>query len=199
MSPKFIDNSLPHHSDEEFDAVYPLKIQTLSGTHWTPVEVAKLATDFLVQKEGTKVLDIGSGVGKFCLVAAALSSGYITGVEQRESLVRVSNKIAQRYQLDRAEFIHDNILSINFQNYDAFYFFNSFEENRDHSNLIDDEVSYSNQLYDDYSNYLYEQFDLLPLETRIATFCSESDIIPESYVMVRAERKGKLKLWIKKH
>lgn len=189
----------PFDSDEGFDALLPLKIRKLSSTHWTPVEVAKRVAQFLVQSENSRILDIGSGVGKFCLTAATLSSGHFMGIEQRESLVRLSRKIAHKYQIDRAEFICANILSIDFKEYDAFYFFNSFQENLDLSNRIDDDVQYNPSQYKAYNEHLFEQFGALPQGTRVATYCSPSIIIPEHYVMVRSEIKGKLKFWEKRY
>ena len=189
----------PFDTDEDFDAALPLKIRKLSSTHWTPVEVAKRVAQFLAQSENRKILDIGSGVGKFCLTAASASAGHFTGVEQRDALVRLSRKIAQKYHIDRAEFLCANILSVDFKEYDAFYFFNSFQENLDLSNRIDDDVQYNPSQYKAYNEHLFEQFRALPQGTRVATYCSPSAMIPEHYVVVRSEIKGKLKFWEKRY
>ena len=57
-------------NDTNFDQMYPIRIQKLSKMHWTPIEIANKAAKFLAYRPGIKVLDIGSGVGKFCLVGA---------------------------------------------------------------------------------------------------------------------------------
>lgn len=199
MSSERIYESLPNDSDEEFDAIFPIKIQKLSSRHWTPVKVVKRATRFLIQKEGTKVLDIGSGAGKFCLVGASVSSGIFTGVERREPLVHLSRKIAQKYEVKRVNFFHANMLSINFKEYDSFYFFNSFEENRDLTDSIDQELMYSPSNYEAYHGYIYRQFEALPEGTRIVTYCSPRDSVPDSYVLVRSELDETLKFYEKKH
>lgn len=199
MNSESFSSVYPFDSDEGFDAILPLKIKRLSTTHWTPVDVAKRVAHFLVGHENTKVLDIGSGVGKFCLTAATVSSGHFTGVEQREALVKLSRKLAHRFHIDRAEFIQANILSIDFRAYDAFYFFNSFEENLNLTDRIDDDVQYNPSRYKAYSRYLFEQFEVLPQGTRIATYCSPSSIIPEHYVMLGSDIKGKLKFWEKRY
>jgi SAM-dependent methyltransferase len=186
-------------TDEDFDAALPLKIRKLSSRHWTPVIVAKRAAQFLAQNDESRILDIGSGVGKFCLTAATTSAGHFTGVEQRDALIRLSRKIAQKHHINNAYFLHANILTIDFRQFDAFYFFNSFEENRDPTDKIDDEVIYSPSRYAAYNLYLYEQFESLPIGTRIATYCSPTAIIPDQYVMVESEIKGKLKFWEKKY
>ena len=186
-------------SDDEFNTVYPLKIRKLSSRHWTPVSVAKRAGEFLADREGVKVLDIGSGVGKFCLVAAIYSHGHFTGVEQREALIRISTKVATKFRVERVNFIQADIRSIDFRDYDAFYFFNSFEENQDPTDKIDEDTQYDPSLYEANSRFLYQQFDVLPEGTRIVTYCTLSDIIPEGYVQIKSEIKGKLKFWIKRH
>lgn len=192
--------SQPLGTDEDFDALLPLKTRMLSSRHWTPVSIAVRAAEYLAQHEATKVLDIGAGVGKFCLVAASHSpKGEFFGVEQRESLVRLSKKLAQRCQIQRAHFIHANMLNIDFSNYDAFYFFNAFEETLDLTDKIDEDVQYNPNQYLDYTQYIHDQFEMLPIGTRIVTYCSPNSIIPEHYVMIASDVKGKLKFWEKKY
>jgi cyclopropane fatty-acyl-phospholipid synthase-like methyltransferase len=78
--------------DNAFNEIYPEHIKALSQCHWTPVAVAKMAAKFLADDTGKKVLDIGSGAGKFCLVGAASTDGIFYGVEQRASLTKISKK-----------------------------------------------------------------------------------------------------------
>ena len=51
--------------DSTFNMLYSTRIRRLSERHWTPVAIAKIAADYLVNKPNKKVLDIGAGVGKF--------------------------------------------------------------------------------------------------------------------------------------
>ena len=87
QDPRFIE-------DEKFDQIYPARIRKLSPLQWTPVRVAAAATRLLVTMPGTRVLDIGCGPGKFCLVAAALTDGHFTGIEQRGDLATAARKAA---------------------------------------------------------------------------------------------------------
>ena len=57
-------------SDKIFNSLYPKPIQEVAEKHWTPLEVAKKAAAFLATSPDVKILDIGSGSGKFCLTAA---------------------------------------------------------------------------------------------------------------------------------
>src|SRR5690606_3892441 len=115
--------------DDDINAIYPEKIRRLARQHWTPVGVAKRAAEFLADTPGARVLDIGSGAGKFCLVGATYTRGHFTGVEQRGKLAALSNRLAETYNIHNVNFIHQNIMSISFSDYNAFYFYNSFHEN----------------------------------------------------------------------
>ena len=53
-------------SDAQFNKLYPSSIQMLAQRHWTPLVVARKAAGFLAAESNVSVLDIGSGVEKFC-------------------------------------------------------------------------------------------------------------------------------------
>ena len=54
-------------TDKDFDLVYSPVIRALSSRHWTSIKIVKKAVNFLCYKENTKILDVGSGVGKITL------------------------------------------------------------------------------------------------------------------------------------
>ena len=85
--------------DEEFNAIYPERIGKLANRHFTPIAIAKHAAEFLAYNPGAKILDIGSGAGKFCMVGSVYTNGHFTGVEQRESLYHLSNNILKYHHL----------------------------------------------------------------------------------------------------
>ncbi len=184
-------------SDDDFDAMYAEPFRAISEFHFTPVEVAKTAARFLVQKKGAKVLDIGSGAGKFCMVGASCTQGHFTGVEQRESLYLLSEELSSRYAVPNVTFIHSNIREIKFETFDAVYFFNAFYENIAQSDPIDDSVALGKQFYTIYSLYLKKQLDAMPVGTRLATYFSYLDEIPNSYELQCTDFDNKLKMWVK--
>lgn len=183
--------------DAEFNAIYPEWIRKFAQRHWTSVAIAKQAAEFLVDKPGTKVLDIGSGPGKFCMAGASYTKGHFTGVEQRYGLFELSKKLSRCYRIPNVNFIHANITSIEFKDYDAFYFFNSFHENIDLSAKIDNTVDASFELYDLYHQYVYEQLCLTPKGTRLATYWSALKEIPSNYELQFSFYDGLLKFWEK--
>ena len=185
-------------NDHLFNTLYPLRIKKLSERHWTSVEVAKLAADYLVDKPNCKVLDIGSGAGKFCLIGASTTKGRFYGVEQRDSLVKLSQKIAKTNNVNNVEFIHSNITQISFSDYNAFYFYNPFYENIDDSLLIDNKVIIDEKLYFSYSEYVENQLKSTPVGTRLVTYWSMWSEIPEGFDLEFTAYNGKLNFWEKK-
>lgn len=184
-------------TDDSFNSIYPDRIQKLANKHWTSVEVAKQASDFLADQPGTRVLDIGSGVGKFCMVGASYTQGYFIGVEQRNDLIDISETIAERHNIRNVKFIHSNITSIDFSNYDAFYFYNPFYENIALYGQIDDKIPADNGLFDLYCIYTYGQFHALPAGTRLVTYHASSEVIPATFKLIYSLNGGLLKFWQK--
>jgi SAM-dependent methyltransferase len=185
-------------SDERFNQLYPLSIQALAGRHWTPLIVARKAAAFLAAEKNVRILDIGSGVGKFCLAAAySKPQAFYYGVEQRKSLIIEAEIVKKKLQLDNVSFIHGNFTQLDFKNYDHFYFFNSFYENLTGTNKIDDSIEYSHELYNYYNRYLFNQLQQKPAGTKLVTFHSLEDEVPEGYQLVAAEIGSLLKYWIK--
>ena len=52
--------------DTGFESLLSESVQGHSFVHWTPIEVIKVAVDWLGTNKDNRILDIGSGVGKFC-------------------------------------------------------------------------------------------------------------------------------------
>jgi tRNA A58 N-methylase Trm61 len=184
-------------SDEEFDSIYPKQMRAVSEFHFTPVAVAKVAARFLVQKEGTKVLDVGAGAGKFCMIGAVCTAGHFTGVEQRAGLHHLAEQLSKRYKLSNLNLVHSNITAVAFKGYDAAYVFNPFYENIITLNPIDSTVFLDKTLYSLYSFYVKQQLNTMPVGTRLATYFSYLDEVPESYAVQSTDFDDKLKLWTK--
>lgn len=185
-------------SDNQFNKIYPPSIQLLAQRHWTPLVVAKKAADFLAAENEVRVLDIGSGVGKFCLAAASYKpNAFFTGVEQRKSLINHAEAAKEILQLENVSFTNGNFTQIDFRNYDHFYFYNAFYENLAGTDKIDNSIDYSGELYNYYNRYLYKQLEQKPPGTRLASFHSLEDEMPPSYHVVGVEMDSLLKFWIK--
>jgi len=185
-------------SDMQFDQLYPLSVQALASKHWTPLSVAKKAADFLAAENNVRILDIGSGVGKFCLSAAYHKpKAFFYGVEQRRKLISIAEAAKETLRLDNVSFLNCNFTQLAFNNYDHFYFYNPFYENLAGTSKIDDSIEYSTELFNYYNRYLFKQLDERPAGTRLATFHSLEDEVPPNYHVVGSELANLLKFWIK--
>lgn len=185
-------------SDKNFDQLYPLTIRTHSRKHWTPLLIAKMAADFLATESNTRVLDIGSGVGKFCLAAAYYKpKAFFYGVEQRKYLIQYADSAKEILDPENVLFIPGNFTQLDFRQYDHFYFYNSFYENLSGTEKIDNSIEYSGELFNYYNRYLYKQLEQKPAGTKLVTFHSLEDEIPRDYHEVNAAIDNLLKFWIK--
>jgi Methyltransferase domain len=185
--------------DSEFDVIYSNEMKKVSDIHFSPIEVSKIAARYLVDKKGVRILDIGAGAGKFCMIGSSSTEGIFTGVEQRVNLHNLAKSIAQKYNLINVVFINSNITDISFKDFDGFYLFNPFYENMNASGKMDDLVELKRELYDEYSLYVKNQLDSKPLGTKLVTYFSYMTEIPNSYQLQFSDFEGKLKMWEKKY
>ena len=189
------------HEDTQFDAVYPLPIRMVSRRFWTPVDVAQKAARMLRQAGARTVLDVGSGVGKFVLVAAAAEPQMqFVGVEQRPHLVAVARDAQRQLQIQNALFVVAQATASSWRCFDGFYFFNPFAEN----------VFVPGERLDDAAELSEASFrrDVLrtehalreaPLGTAVATYHGMSGRMPACYELSERARAGSdwLRLWVK--
>lgn len=195
---------LPQHptlnidcSDDDFNQIFPEQIREMALRHFTPLEVARQAADYLVSFPGAKVLDIGSGAGKFCLVGAVSTNGNFTGIEQRENLVNLSNEIAAKHGILNSNFINANITEIDFSEYDSFYFYNAFHENIDESARMDKTVETDSRYFGMYSDYVSFALSTQKKGTRLVTYWSSLNEVPAEYEIRFTALNGRLKFWEK--
>lgn len=97
------------------------------------------------------VLDIGSGVGKFC-VAGALAHGRecrFVGIEQRTHLVAAARELARCFGVEhRVAFIEGTLAEASLPAVQAYYLYNPFGENLvEASDALDDRAELSEARY----------------------------------------------------
>lgn len=195
---EFFDEPCPAVEDECFDQIYPPKVRELSWRHWTPVSVAVEAAKLLAKGSQTRILDIGCGPGKFCLVAAAITNASVTGIEQRGDLVAIARRTAFKHGLTNVDIIHGNVTDLQFAGFDAFYLFNPFEENMFPPQKIDSAVPLSTTLYERYVRYVADQLGQKPIGTRVVTYAGSDLEVPAYYDCQQRLFACDLKLWIKR-
>lgn len=197
--PRLLPDSEFFHSrrDQEFDVVFPEAVSRQSVRHWSPVHVCTAAARFLVGDASTRVLDIGCGPGKFCIIGARTTSGHFTGVELRPKLARLAQEVVKEQKVPRVCIEQGDIRDWDFSRFDAFYLFNPFQENTMPSLRIDDDAELGPQLYTGYTTHVREQLMHMPVATRVVTYCGACAEIPPGYDCVKTAFNETLKFWTK--
>ncbi|MDB5212820.1 MAG: hypothetical protein JWO86_747 [Myxococcaceae bacterium] len=185
-------------ADRDLDEVFPLDARRSSKVHWTPVAVAAHAARLLVDQPGMTVLDVGAGVGKFCLVAAATVRARIRGIEQRAHLVEIARDAAVKLGVV-VDFVHGTLDSQDPKAVDGIYLFNPFAENlspmRDR---IDNSVELNPERFRRDVDATERFLAAARPGTRVVTYCGFGGVMPDAYVLQLREWHGSnLELWVK--
>lgn len=184
--------------DALFDQVFPSGQRFRSWLHWTPVDVALRAVALLAPGPRHNVLDVGSGVGKLCLIGAATTSASWFGIEKDAEMVRTANGAAARMHVaDRVRFIEGDLGVLDWTQFDAFYLFNPFGE------LLHDVTDDALERRDRYVacvELVQQRLADAAAGTRVVTYHGFGGEMPDGFVRVHQERArdDELCLWIKR-
>jgi hypothetical protein len=175
--------------DAAFDRFLPPVLHRASGTFWTPLEVAARAARWFRELDVRSVVDVGSGVGKFCIAAALGSSCSFTGIEQRPWLVDTARHLTRLFNVEgRVEFVTGSFGCVVTPPADCYYLFNPFGEN-----LFDREEQLSEDADLSHARYLQDiaaveaLLDSVPIGTYVMTYNGYGGIIPDDYDEVRID------------
>ena len=187
-------------ADVHWDAILAPQYQPHSPQHFTPVEVALRAAQLLSNGKPAKILDVGSGLGKFCLVGALATEAHFTGVERRRALVSEANRLKELLGAERAHFIHGEAMELDWNAFDAFYLFNPFLEHLISQIRLDESVSFSEPEFEKNFRGVQAHLRRAPLGTRVALYHGMGGGIPVGYRRLLKENAGTgfLELWEKK-
>jgi SAM-dependent methyltransferase len=192
-----IDNA----SDAQCDALLPLAVRRVSSVYWTPVRVARRAAQIFDDLGVTRVLDVGSGPGKFCVVAGARAPRIsFVGIEHRPHLVAAAQSLAAAVGASNVTFIHGDATCLPGADFDGFYIFNSFAENRSSADdQFDQTVELSRVRRVDDVMRVERWLSTRDVGTVLLTYHGLGGPIPRSYERVHVETAGSawLRAWRK--
>jgi SAM-dependent methyltransferase len=185
-------------ADRVFDEVFPLAARSPSRVYWTPVEVAVRAAKLLADGPRSTILDIGAGVGKFCIVAAAAVRAEVRGVEHRPHLVEIARQAAAKLGVSPS-FTHGTLEEQDPSNIDGIYMFNPFAENLcPRVDRLDATVELSEDRFWRDIRATERFLTRARVGTRVAIYCGFGGNMPDGYVLAVRERcAGPLELWVK--
>ncbi len=196
MSLRLVD---PIDSFDLFDRQLPAALRYVSRIHWTPPDVAARVAEWLALTPGQRALDVGSGVGKLCVLAGRDSEGVFVGVEQRGALVRQARQLAAAFDVP-AQFIHGDAFDVDWHRFDALYFYNPFDETRFSTGLrIDAAIQIGPGVFDALVARTQSRLEAMPAGMRVVTFHGIGGPMPGGYRLAAREEiaDGALELWVK--
>ncbi len=187
--------------EREFDRYLPEDLRVISALHWTPLKVAAYGARWLASRGVRSVVDVGSGAGKFCVVAAMATDCTLTGLEQRGRLVEVARRLARFYRVsERVTFVEGVYSGAALPPADAYYLFNPFGENiLEQYESIDHDVELSDHRYLCDVAAMERSMREAPVGTHFLLYNGFGGAIPETYEEVRPEADvpDRLDLWQK--
>lgn len=184
-------------SDAAFDALYPDELRPLSRDHWTPIAVALRATEMLAPAANQRVLDVGSGVGKMCIVGALTFPASWYGIERDRSQVMAARQLARQMGIgDATFFLCGELDSLEWGHFDGFYLFNPAG-----SALVDTATKVpfvSLAMVASAVRKIEQELARARPGTRVVTYHGFGGVMPPSFELEASEtiEGGKLQLWI---
>lgn len=186
--------------DQIFDHQLPRRVRMKSAIHFTPVAVVRCAARLLAPRPGMRVLDVGSGPGKFCVVAAReRPEATFVGVELRPHLVVMARRLAARVGVANVSFLQADAMDVDWSTYDAFYFYNPFAEQLRDAFVLDRSLTFNPSRFVEYVTGVRRRLSAAALGTRVVTYHSFGAAVPPGYDLVEGHEIGtdRLELWVK--
>ena len=188
-------------SDRAFDRFLPYHLRLASSQHWTPLVVALRVAGWLDDLAVNTVVDIGSGVGKFCVAAALACHCDFTGLEQRPGLVAAARHLARRFGVDeRVRFVHGALGQCPLPEADAYYLYNPFGENLFGSDEhLGEDVELSDERYERDVAFMEAFLERAMVGTYIIKYNGFGGHMPPTYEPIRLDREmpSVLRVWRK--
>lgn len=182
--------------DKTFDRLYPFSHRLRSWLHWTPLEVARRACNLLAPAPDTRVLDVGSGVGKVCIVGALTTAAQWCGIERDPTMVTLATAAATALAA-RATFRLGEMTAVDWTSFRAFYLFNPFAEILLAST---EEPAVRQARYQESVAFVEAQLAATTPGTRVVTYHGFGGSLERSFDLTHREKMGEaeLCLWIRR-
>ena len=188
--------------DELFDRFLPLRLRVASGVFWTPLVVAARASVWLAEAGVGSVVDIGAGVGKFCVAAALATRCRYIGVEHRARLVAAAGRLARLFRVeDRVTFVTTSLDPHTLPVADAYYLYNPFGENRlGPDGHLDEDVELGEARYRGDVEAVEAVLRDARAGTHVITYNGFGGAVPDGWAQVRVDRTlpNMLRMWVKR-
>lgn len=188
-------------NDSDFDKIFPHYYQLQSAVHWSSIQVAAQIADWIKPLKRKKFIDIGCGVGKLCILLRLLTDHEIYGIEQRRNLVKIANEIIERNNLQNLFVTEENMLDLNWADYDIYYLYNPFQEHvvGEGIGVLEGNVDFDKKHFVHYTSEVFRQLAWAAPGKCLITFHGYGGSVPRSWKMTKSRHieNGDLTMWIK--
>lgn len=207
-SPPVLSKDLVHRlqnggdvQDLEFDDIFPAYYRIVSDIHWSSIEVARQIASWLSDKPKLRLIDIGCGVGKLCLLLRLLTKHEIYGIEQRVNLVRIARTIIDQNNLKQISIKSMNMIDLDWSEYDIYYLYNPFQEHQigNGFSVIENNIDLDPKYFAQYTSEVFRQLAWAERGKMLITYHGFGGRMPPSWRMVTSKQidNGHLELWLK--
>jgi len=190
------ENRLP---DVVFDLLYKPHHRRISDMFWSPVAVVRKAMEWLPTDKRLSILDIGCGVGKFCLVGALASKHKMHGVELRPHLVKEAEKVIKLFPESSISLKCGDAFAYDWTKFNVLYFFNPFAELNFPALQSEGETKSEGNVFARSVEQTQKRLDKLPRGTTVITYYTIGAPFPSGFERLQAQHfdTGYLELWKK--
>lgn len=199
-------------TDESLDSYLPLSARRVSPLFWTSVPIIERAVAWLDKLGVGDVVDLGAGVGKWCVGAALLArhERRYYGLEHRPELVALATDLALHLGVtDRVSFHLGEVADLlgrpgpipGLPAAPAFYLFNPFGENvAPDDEHLDESVELSEARFHRDVAAVEDLLEVAAPGTWVLVYNGFGGRMPSSYEPVRTDFDGPfaLRLWRKR-
>jgi hypothetical protein len=139
--------------------------------------------------QSMRVLDVGAGVGKCCLVGAMSSRATWFGVEQHAACALVAEQLSRELGVSaRTRFLHGDVFGLDWEDFDALYLYNPFELSLfSESAGPDNPAEYLAQIAD-----AEDRLARMGVGTRVVTLNGFGGTMPPTYRLLGQEHVNRL-------
>lgn len=184
------------NSNKEFDNLLLEEYQKHSKYHWVPFEIAHKCGNIFKANNCKFIADIGSGVGKFTLLARQVHKAKYIGIELRKNLFTESRRLNERLQLD-CYFINSNSIEISLSHFDGIFYYNPFCEQEAIDGCIDLKIDLSPGLFNAYNDDVIEKLDAMKSNSILITYKSPYFEPPHSFKAIDILPENEMVVWKK--
>ena len=175
----------------------PSKFKDLDADYWSSYHEIEQSCTWL--KSCKNILDLGSGVGKFCIIGTQLLGSNFFGVDHNLKVHQQSQIILKNLKGHRVKFIHGDLFDISLIKYDGFYIYNPFVENISIGKKIDQSINYNEVHYNKLHDRLMQKLNEINIGSLVVNNSFTTDYFNEDFELLDGHSETSLTLWKKKY